>query len=121
MTICCFFYNISHLFELQSIPCIDERFNLESLQICPTEFRMNSLYYTIYYTYMYTTFIAVGPLLLLIVLNICIVINVLTKGADGMSIFLLFFKNGDIIVWADRTFSGDVGIFLFKKLFIGQF
>uniref|UniRef100_A0A914DG47 G-protein coupled receptors family 1 profile domain-containing protein n=1 Tax=Acrobeloides nanus TaxID=290746 RepID=A0A914DG47_9BILA len=82
MTICCFFYNIPHLFELQSIPCIDERFNLESLQICPTEFRMNSLYYTIYYTYMYTTFMAVGPLLLLILLNICVVVTVLTKGAD---------------------------------------
>lgn len=87
MTICCFFYNIPHLFELQSIPCIDERFNLESLQICPTEFRMNSLYYTIYYTYMYTTFMAVGPLLLLILLNICVVVTVLTKGADGMFIF----------------------------------
>lgn len=83
MTIGCFLYNIPHLFELQAIECIDHRYMVESLQICPTEFRMNGLYYTIYYTYMYTTFMAVGPLLLLVVLNICVVITVLTKGADG--------------------------------------
>uniref|UniRef100_A0A183BL30 G_PROTEIN_RECEP_F1_2 domain-containing protein n=1 Tax=Globodera pallida TaxID=36090 RepID=A0A183BL30_GLOPA len=71
-------YNIPHFFELRSIDCFETRdgLNVRSLQICPTEFRMSHVYYSIYYTYMYTVFMAVGPLVLLIVLNICIVVIV---------------------------------------------
>jgi hypothetical protein len=94
MTICCVIYNIPHVFELQAIECIDTRHdNILSLQICPTEIRLDPVYYTIYYTYAYTTFMAVGPLLLLIVLNICVVVTVIRKGAsedsDTLSLILV--------------------------------
>lgn len=89
MSICCFIYNIPHFFEIHAINCIEE-YSVDnqirirqSLQICPTEIRLDARYYTIYYTYMYTTFMAVGPLLLLIVLNICVVVTVIRHGASG--------------------------------------
>ncbi|CAK5059938.1 unnamed protein product [Meloidogyne enterolobii] len=40
---------------------------------------MNHIYYSVYYTYMYTVFMAVGPLVLLIVLNFGIVMNALKR------------------------------------------
>ncbi|KAI6193033.1 G-PROTEIN-RECEP-F1-2 domain-containing protein [Aphelenchoides besseyi] len=94
MAVCCVFYNIPHCFELRAIECIEPRHDSAlSLQICPTEIRLDPFYYTIYYTYMYTTFMAVGPLLLLIVLNICVVWTVFRKGAsedsDTVSLILV--------------------------------
>uniref|UniRef100_A0A915D8H5 UMP-CMP kinase n=1 Tax=Ditylenchus dipsaci TaxID=166011 RepID=A0A915D8H5_9BILA len=96
MSICCLVYNIPHFFEIHAIECVDARHGgILSLQICPTELRLDPLYYTVYYTYMYTTFMAVGPLLLLVVLNIFVVINVIRKGAsedsDTISLILVVF------------------------------
>ncbi|KAI1728732.1 serpentine type 7TM GPCR chemoreceptor srw domain-containing protein [Ditylenchus destructor] len=96
MAICCSVYNIPHFFEIKAIECVDVRYGgFHSLQICPTDFRLDALYYTVYYTYMYTTFMAVGPLLLLIVLNIFVVITVIRKGAsedsDTISLILVVF------------------------------
>ncbi|KAH7702259.1 Protein FRPR-14 [Aphelenchoides avenae] len=96
MTICCVVYNVPHFFELEAIDCIDARHGgIMSLQICPTGLRMDPMYYTIYYTYMYTTFMAVGPLLFLIILNICVVFCVLKYGAsedsDTISLILVVF------------------------------
>ncbi|KAF7639368.1 G_PROTEIN_RECEP_F1_2 domain-containing protein [Meloidogyne graminicola] len=75
------FYNIPHFFELRAIKCLEERegINEISLQICPTEFRMNHIYYSVYYTYMYTVFMAIGPLVLLIILNVGIVLNAIKR------------------------------------------
>ncbi|GMR36081.1 hypothetical protein PMAYCL1PPCAC_06276, partial [Pristionchus mayeri] len=75
----CFLYNIPHAFEIEKVSCWDDSKNETSYQICPTQFRQNVLYYTIYYTYMYTTFMAVGPLCLLIVINVCVVFMVIFK------------------------------------------
>ncbi|GMS83798.1 hypothetical protein PENTCL1PPCAC_5973 [Pristionchus entomophagus] len=75
----CFLYNIPHAFEVEKVSCWDEAANSTSSQICPTSFRNNVLYYTIYYTYMYTSFLAVGPLCLLIVINVCVVFMVFMK------------------------------------------
>ncbi|CAB3411138.1 unnamed protein product [Caenorhabditis bovis] len=93
----CIVYNIPHFFELQKVACIDPD-GSDSLQICPTDFRVNEAYYSIYYTYMYTTFLAIGPLSLLILLNICVVFTVLTKGPsepggddDTVSLILVVF------------------------------
>ena len=44
---------------------------------------MDPAYYAIYYTYMYTTFLAIGPLALLILLNVCVVYTVVTKSGEG--------------------------------------
>uniref|UniRef100_A0A7E4V458 G_PROTEIN_RECEP_F1_2 domain-containing protein n=1 Tax=Panagrellus redivivus TaxID=6233 RepID=A0A7E4V458_PANRE len=79
--ICCL-YNIPHFLEIETVRCIGNS-GVESLQICPTSIRMDPIYYTVYYTYMYTTFLAVGPLLLLIVLNICVVFTVVCKRPRG--------------------------------------
>ncbi|CAI2347155.1 unnamed protein product [Caenorhabditis sp. 36 PRJEB53466] len=80
----CLVYNIPHFFELEKVDCIDED-GLESMQICPTDIRLDPAYYAIYYTYMYTTFLAIGPLTLLILLNICVVFTVVTKGSSSES------------------------------------
>uniref|UniRef100_A0A914HZS0 G-protein coupled receptors family 1 profile domain-containing protein n=1 Tax=Globodera rostochiensis TaxID=31243 RepID=A0A914HZS0_GLORO len=110
-------YNIPHFFELRSIDCFETRdgLNVRSLQICPTEFRMSHVYYSIYYTYMYTVFMAVGPLVLLIVLNICIVVNVLKRPHDPDSdiislilvVFLFIFCNFTALLvnFLELTFS----------------
>jgi membrane protein YqaA with SNARE-associated domain len=62
----------------------------------------------IYYKYMYSIFLAVGPLFLLIVLNSCIIVTsmVLKKG-EGSSednialVFYSFLSNefGNIVLW----------------------
>lgn len=74
-------YNIPHFFEIYATDCV-ENTGFVSLQICPTDLRRNVLYYTIYYTYCYTVFLAVGPLLLLIALNTFVICNVI-KGAKN--------------------------------------
>uniref|UniRef100_A0AC34QKR1 G-protein coupled receptors family 1 profile domain-containing protein n=1 Tax=Panagrolaimus sp. JU765 TaxID=591449 RepID=A0AC34QKR1_9BILA len=73
-------YSLAYLYG-RGAPCIENN-GEESLQICPTDIRMDPIYYTVYYTYMYTTFLAVGPLLLLIVLNVCVVATVFMKKND---------------------------------------
>lgn len=78
----CFIYNIPHFFELEKVDCLDED-GRDSMQICPTDIRLDPAYYAIYYTYMYTTFLAIGPLTLLILLNICVVFTVVTKGSSN--------------------------------------
>jgi len=93
LTVLSVIYNVPHCFEIEAIRCVSEGDQL-SLQICPTQMRLDPLYYSIYYTYMYTTFMAVGPLLLLVVLNICVVFNVITKGSSGedtVSLILVVF------------------------------
>ncbi|EPB70719.1 hypothetical protein ANCCEY_10200 [Ancylostoma ceylanicum] len=77
------------------VPCIANDETLSS-QICPTDIRLDPAYYAIYYTYMYTTFLAIGPLALLILLNVCVVFTVITKGSesdesDTMSLILVVF------------------------------
>ncbi|RCN39737.1 hypothetical protein ANCCAN_14358 [Ancylostoma caninum] len=93
--IICILYNIPHFFELEKVPCIANDESL-SAQICPTDIRLDPAYYAIYYTYMYTTFLAIGPLALLILLNVCVVFTVITKGSesdesDTMSLILVVF------------------------------
>ncbi|GMT13852.1 hypothetical protein PFISCL1PPCAC_5149, partial [Pristionchus fissidentatus] len=93
----CFLYNIPHAFEVKKVACWDSTVNATSSQICPTTIRQNVLYYTIYYTYMYTTFLAVGPLCLLIVINICVVFIVIRKSrkrpANEKLAGIFIFKN----------------------------
>ncbi|VDN59123.1 unnamed protein product [Dracunculus medinensis] len=79
-----FAYNVPHFFELTSIICFDDRRNNSlSVQVCPTDLRTNVLYYQLYYTYMYTIFMAVGPLLIIVILNVFVVTAVFKKGASG--------------------------------------
>ncbi|VDN01915.1 unnamed protein product [Thelazia callipaeda] len=89
-------YNVPHFFELTTIDCFDDaRNNSLSVQICPTDLRNNELYYQLYYTYMYTIFMAVGPLLLIVILNALVVRVVLKKGtsddSDTISLILVVF------------------------------
>ncbi|VIO93998.1 Uncharacterized protein BM_BM4879 [Brugia malayi] len=89
-------YNVPHFFELRTIDCIDEiRNNTLSVQVCPTELRNNASYYQLYYTYMYTIFMAVGPLLLIVILNVLVVRAVLKNGtsddSDTISLILVVF------------------------------
>uniref|UniRef100_A0A8R1DSH0 G_PROTEIN_RECEP_F1_2 domain-containing protein n=1 Tax=Caenorhabditis japonica TaxID=281687 RepID=A0A8R1DSH0_CAEJA len=97
LMILCIAYNIPHFFELEKVQCLDEA-GLEAMQICPTDIRLDPAYYAIYYTYMYTTFLAIGPLSMLILLNICVVFTVVTKGSanengedDTISLILVVF------------------------------
>uniref|UniRef100_A0A1I7XT74 G_PROTEIN_RECEP_F1_2 domain-containing protein n=1 Tax=Heterorhabditis bacteriophora TaxID=37862 RepID=A0A1I7XT74_HETBA len=84
----CVIYNIPHFFELEEVACVGND-GLPSTQICPTDIRLDPAYYAIYYTYMYTTFLAIGPLTLLVLLNICVVFTVLTKGTGGALLYNL--------------------------------
>uniref|UniRef100_A0A2K6VJD2 G_PROTEIN_RECEP_F1_2 domain-containing protein n=1 Tax=Onchocerca volvulus TaxID=6282 RepID=A0A2K6VJD2_ONCVO len=121
-----FLYNVPHFFELKIIDCIDEaRNNTLSVQVCPTELRNNALYYELYYTYMYTIFMAAGPLLIIVTLNASIVRVVLKNGASEDSdtislivvVFMFIFCNSAALLvnfiemfFADKVY--DVLIYL---------
>uniref|UniRef100_A0A914VT31 G-protein coupled receptors family 1 profile domain-containing protein n=1 Tax=Plectus sambesii TaxID=2011161 RepID=A0A914VT31_9BILA len=67
-------YNIPHCFEAIVVECWHRKFLTETLEVCPDPFRFTPTYLVIYYKYMYTIFLAVGPLILLIILNSFIII-----------------------------------------------
>ncbi|CAD5235764.1 unnamed protein product [Bursaphelenchus xylophilus] len=67
-------FNISHVFEISVIHCWNTHYTQPSYDVCPTELRQNEIYFTFYYAYLYTIVMAVGPVLLLIILNTAIVI-----------------------------------------------
>ncbi|CAI5440719.1 unnamed protein product [Caenorhabditis angaria] len=98
LMVLCIVYNLPHFLELESVRCRNDDETL-GWQICPTTVRTNEAYYTIYYTYMYTTFLAIGPLALLILLNICVVYTVFSRpdteaeneGEDITSLILVVF------------------------------
>ncbi|CAD5228364.1 unnamed protein product [Bursaphelenchus okinawaensis] len=67
-------FNLSHVFEISVIHCWNTHYSQPSYDVCPTELRQNEIYFTFYYAYLYTIVMAVGPVLLLIILNTAIVI-----------------------------------------------
>ncbi|KAK6032712.1 7 transmembrane receptor [Ostertagia ostertagi] len=66
-------YNIPHCFEAVVIDCYHETLRGSSWEVCPETMRYNELYQEIYYKYMYAIFLAVGPLIILVILNTFII------------------------------------------------
>ncbi len=75
-------YNVPHCIETVLLDCFSLKFNAPSVEVCPAPFRFNPTYMLVYYKYLYSVFLAIGPLVLLIVLNSCIIITsmVLRRG-----------------------------------------
>ncbi|VDM38590.1 unnamed protein product [Toxocara canis] len=67
-------YNSPHMFEIIVIDCWSVPYSQQSLDVCPTDLRQSQIYFTVYYAWMYTLVMAVGPVVLLIVLNSAIVV-----------------------------------------------
>uniref|UniRef100_A0A8R1TRZ7 G_PROTEIN_RECEP_F1_2 domain-containing protein n=2 Tax=Onchocerca TaxID=6281 RepID=A0A8R1TRZ7_ONCVO len=67
-------YNSPHMFEINVIDCWNIGYAEKSIDVCPTDLRQSELYLTVYYAWMYTVVMAVGPVLVLIVLNSAIII-----------------------------------------------
>uniref|UniRef100_A0A915DN72 G-protein coupled receptors family 1 profile domain-containing protein n=1 Tax=Ditylenchus dipsaci TaxID=166011 RepID=A0A915DN72_9BILA len=67
-------YNAPHFFEAILLECWHPQFETESYEVCPAPFRFHPTYTLVYIKYMYSIFLAVGPLLLLVVLNSCIIL-----------------------------------------------
>ncbi|CAD6189081.1 unnamed protein product [Caenorhabditis auriculariae] len=78
-----FIYNSPHMFEIYVIDCWSTMYNTTSKDVCPTPLRTNPDYLTIYYAYMYTIMMAVGPVVLLVVINTAIVITMRRSTQDG--------------------------------------
>ncbi|MFH4973579.1 hypothetical protein AB6A40_000288 [Gnathostoma spinigerum] len=77
-------YNIPHCFEAVVLECWHEQFRSRSLEMCPDPFRFQLSYTEVYYKYMYAIFLAVGPLIILVILNSCIVVaSVARKTEEG--------------------------------------
>ncbi|KAI6188258.1 G-PROTEIN-RECEP-F1-2 domain-containing protein [Aphelenchoides besseyi] len=94
-------YNLPHCFEAVLIECWHPHFNSWSLEVCAAPFRFHETYTLVYYKYMYSIFLAVGPLIALIILNTCIIL------------FSMVFKS------SPETDSGDnVALILVVLLFI---
>ncbi|VDK59361.1 unnamed protein product [Gongylonema pulchrum] len=74
-------YNVPHCFEAVVLECWHSHFESRSLEVCPDPFS----YMLIYYKYMYSIFLAVGPLVVLVALNLCIIgaSVILKKGGGG--------------------------------------
>ncbi|KAE9413014.1 hypothetical protein Angca_009373, partial [Angiostrongylus cantonensis] len=66
-------YNIPHCFEAIVIDCFHETLGGSSWEVCPETMRYNELYQEVYYKYMYAIFLAVGPLIILVILNTFII------------------------------------------------
>ncbi|CAB3400156.1 unnamed protein product [Caenorhabditis bovis] len=75
IVITAFLYNAPHMFEIYVIDCWSLVYNTASKDVCPTALRANPDYLKIYYAYMYTIVMAVGPVVFLIVLNSAIVLS----------------------------------------------
>uniref|UniRef100_A0A914BZG7 G-protein coupled receptors family 1 profile domain-containing protein n=1 Tax=Acrobeloides nanus TaxID=290746 RepID=A0A914BZG7_9BILA len=67
-------FNSPHLFEIYVISCWSIPYSQQLFDVCPSALRQNQAYFTIYYAYLYTIFMAVGPMVLLVVLNTAIII-----------------------------------------------
>ncbi|VDK53430.1 unnamed protein product [Anisakis simplex] len=67
-------YNSPHMFEIIVIDCWSVPYSQQSLDVCPTDLRQSEMYFTVYYAWMYTLVMAVGPVALLIALNSAIII-----------------------------------------------
>ncbi|EYC38782.1 hypothetical protein Y032_0696g1610 [Ancylostoma ceylanicum] len=77
-------YNIPHCFEAIVIDCFHETLGGSSWEVCPETMRYNDLYQNVYYKYMYAIFLAVGPLIILVILN-TFIIGASIFGAGGTS------------------------------------
>ncbi|VDN03439.1 unnamed protein product [Thelazia callipaeda] len=66
-------YNTPHMLEISVVSCWNVIYNEESIDVCPSALRKSPFYLTIYYVWMYTAIMAVGPVLILIVLNSMII------------------------------------------------
>ncbi|ETN82461.1 hypothetical protein NECAME_07950 [Necator americanus] len=66
-------YNIPHCFEAVVIDCFHETLGGSSWEVCPETMRYNEMYQNVYYKYMYAVFLAIGPLIILVVLNTFII------------------------------------------------
>ncbi|KAL7075322.1 hypothetical protein ACQ4LE_005731 [Meloidogyne hapla] len=88
-----FIYNIPHCFESVLLDCWHPNFQSQSVEVCPAPLRFHPTYMLIYYKYMYAIFLAVGPLLVLIALNIIVIIATVfcKKGnsADNLALILV--------------------------------
>ncbi|MCP9257781.1 BMA-FRPR-1 [Dirofilaria immitis] len=86
------FYNSPHIFEINIVNCWNIGYAEESIDVCPTDLRQNELYLTVYYAWMYTVIMAIGPVLILIILNSAIIIalrNTLSVSGDSDIITLV--------------------------------
>ncbi|KAI6171366.1 G-PROTEIN-RECEP-F1-2 domain-containing protein [Aphelenchoides fujianensis] len=79
-------YNLPHCFEGILIECWHTHFNHWAVEVCPAPFRFHPTYVLVYYKYFYSIFLAVGPLVVLIVLNTCIILfTMVFKKVEGES------------------------------------
>uniref|UniRef100_A0A7E4VQU0 G_PROTEIN_RECEP_F1_2 domain-containing protein n=1 Tax=Panagrellus redivivus TaxID=6233 RepID=A0A7E4VQU0_PANRE len=86
-------YNIPRFFESFAFECWNTPFDSSLMEVCPTPMRFNQTYTYVYYYILYTVFLAVGPLVVLIILNTCIIVAsvVFKKGNtdDNISLILV--------------------------------
>ena len=68
-------YNIPHYFDTFVAECYHPEFEVETLQVCPSQLRINEQYIMVYVTVMYSIFVAAGPLVILIILNSIIILS----------------------------------------------
>ncbi|OZC10282.1 hypothetical protein X798_02589 [Onchocerca flexuosa] len=79
-------YNVPHCLETVVLECWHTRFESRSLEVCPDPFRFLPSYKLIYYKYMYSIFLAMGPLVVLVILTLCIIgASVVLKKGGGDS------------------------------------
>uniref|UniRef100_A0A914XHQ1 G-protein coupled receptors family 1 profile domain-containing protein n=1 Tax=Plectus sambesii TaxID=2011161 RepID=A0A914XHQ1_9BILA len=78
-------YNLPHWFEIEVVDCYEAQWNMTLVMLTQTALRLNELYITVYYIYMYTAVLTVGPLALLIILNSTIIIKTVCTKKDSDS------------------------------------
>ncbi|CAI4223735.1 unnamed protein product [Auanema sp. JU1783] len=108
-------YNIPHCFEAIVIDCYHVGFDGSSWEVCPETMRFNEMYQTVYYQYMYAVFLAVGPLVILVILNTFIICASMfgNSGAskdDTISLVLvvLLFIACNVAALLLNTFEGQI-------------
>ncbi|KAE9547458.1 hypothetical protein FO519_009328 [Halicephalobus sp. NKZ332] len=79
---CAVGFNFPHWFEIKVIHCWSTPYQISTFDVCPTDLRLSETYYEIYYAYLYTIFMAIGPVFLLIVLNFVIFLILKKKSQE---------------------------------------
>ncbi|CAD5215838.1 unnamed protein product [Bursaphelenchus okinawaensis] len=109
-------YNLPHCFESVLIECWHNQFNAASIEVCPAPFRFHETYTLVYYKYMYSIFLAIGPLILLIILNTCIILSTMVfKTADcdpsdnvALILVVLLFISCNVIALLINVFEANL-------------
>ena len=113
---------ISLSLQVYVIECWSATFEALTLDVCPTEFRADPIYIKLYYVYGYTFVMALGPVVLLVILNTAIIYGLSrqrnvrsseqTQSSDTITLVLVVF----LFIFCNTLVSSSFIVFSWRKV-----